>query len=117
MPKKKLKLTSKELVSPWVSKLLINENEALKDSLKITQNAHEELRQKYSDADKKCAILNEKMNIHILLEILKVLLSIAIWYLTNIITNAFAAWKLIILLFCILWIIVLLVVQYKNKKN
>lgn len=75
-------LRDDELSNPGVGKILFNENirlkaeiDALKKSLKLSQNELEKLRSKYHELDKANSILDFRLNIALLPELLKFLAS------------------------------------------
>ncbi len=78
-----LSLTEKDLKNPGVARRILVDNENLKreietfkESLKISQNSFEKLREKYHQADKDNAVLKQKVAVDTNFEIIKTLSSI-----------------------------------------
>lgn len=73
-----LELTEKDLKNPGVARRILVDNKNLqqeiatvKESLKISQNSFEKLREKYHESDKNNAILQQKVAVGINFEIIK----------------------------------------------
>ena len=73
-----LELTEKDLKNPGVARRILVDNNnliqeigTLKESLKISQNSFEKLREKYHESDKNNAILRQKVSVDINFEIIK----------------------------------------------
>ena len=112
-----LKMTVKELTSPAVAKMHFNENESLKKSLKEVQDSNERLNTDINELKTENAVLKEKMNIHLLIEIWKFLCSASIWFFSGLLTGNFSwrhLWRLILCL--ALWIVLMCVQSNRSKK-
>ncbi len=118
-------LTNDELSNSWVSKLLISNNEDLKNEIdnykkdiKRLQNAFEKLREKFTKVEKELEIYKNKNKYNIILEIMKIILSIfLIWLFTNILSSNIQniyLWIVSIFL-VILYILIILYEYLKNK--
>lgn len=77
-PEISLDLTEKDLKNPGVARRILVENEnlkkeisTLKESLKISQNSFEKLREKYHENDKNNAVLRQKVSVDTNFEIIK----------------------------------------------
>lgn len=77
-PEISLDLTEKDLKNPGVARRILADNENLKkeintlrESLKISQNSFEKLREKYHESDKNNAVLHQKVSVSTNFEIIK----------------------------------------------
>lgn len=70
-----LNLRNRDLGNKGVTRLLLKENATLKDSLKQNQNELERLREEHHALDKENGILNHRLNIAVLPELVKFLIS------------------------------------------
>ena len=82
-PEVSLELTERDLKNPGVAKRILADKRnlwqevgTLKESLKISQNSFEKLREKYHQSDKENAVLKQKVSVNTNFEIIKALSSI-----------------------------------------
>ncbi len=71
--KKITDLTKKDLKSPGVVKIVINENKTLKESLKETQDELEKMREEKFEQEKKNVVLEERQKTFFWIELFKFL--------------------------------------------
>lgn len=119
---KKKNINLRELNNIWSIKLMLNDKERLetevkilKRSLKLTQNAHEETKERKINLEKENLLLKDKLKINIIPEVLKIAVSIWIWYITNIITEEYSHLKLALLI--VLTLIYISTVIYQYFRN
>lgn len=123
------KLTEEEIISSWVVKMIHNsneelilENDSLKKSLEQQQDWFEKLRDKHNKLDtnnkllkQEKKFLEDKIKNFLWLDISILILSVCVWFFTNLVTgnldNILYWFVLVIFILIYIWIFI-----FKNKK-